>query len=145
MNINSRINWQTGMELTPQVFISLDERLDFKQQTAIRIALGGRRMGLVPNTTFDNKGTFVRNTFCIDRFQCMALLPSGRMVHTDEEVSVKIPMLYGELYYLTVGIGEELVFFENEGVPLHVRNMCMRFIRWRNWNRPTCFRLSVSR
>ena len=117
MNINSRINWQTGMELTPQVFISLDERLDFKQQTAIRIALGGRRMGLVPNTDFNNKGTFVRNTFCIDRFQCMALLPSGRMVHTDEEVSVKIPMLYGELYYLTVGIGEELVFFENEGVP----------------------------
>ena len=117
MNINSRINWQTGMELTPQVFISLDERLDFKQQTAIRIALGGRRMGLVPNTDFNNKGTFVRNTFCIDRFQCMALLPSGRMIHTDEEVSVKIPMLYGELYYLTVGIAEEMVTFENEGIP----------------------------
>lgn len=117
MNINSRINWQTGMELTPQVFISLDERLDFKQQTAIRIALGGRRMGLIPNTAFNSKGTFVRNTFCIDRFQCMALLPSGRMIHTDEEVSVKIPILYGELYYLTVGVGEEQVLFENEGVP----------------------------
>lgn len=112
------------MELTPQVFISLDERLDFKQQTAIRIALGGRRMGLVPNTAFDNKGTFVRNTFCIDRFQCMALLPSGRMVHTDEEVSVKIPMLYGELYYLTVGIGEELVFLRTRGY-LYTSEICV--------------------
>jgi len=117
MNINSKINWQSGMELTPQTFISLDKRLDFKQQTAIRLALGGKRMGLIPHTAFCKKGSFVRNTFQIDRLQCMALLPSGTILHVDEEVKVKIPMLYGELYYLSIGLGKEELSFENEGVP----------------------------
>lgn len=124
MNINSRINWQTGMELTPHTFISLDKRFDFKQQTAIRIALGSRRMGLIPGTTFSNRGSFVRNAFQIDRLQCMALLPSGAILHIDEEVKVKIPMLYGELYYLTVGLSEEEISFEDEGIPL----LCPKYL-----------------
>lgn len=117
MNINTRINWQLGMELTPHTFISLDKRLDFKQQTVLRIALGSRRMGLIPSTTFSKIGSFVRNAFQIDRLQCMALLPSGSILHVDEEVRVKIPMLYGDSYYLSVGLSEDTQCFEDEGVP----------------------------
>ena len=38
MDINARINWRPGMELTTQTFLDLDENLDFRQQTAIRAA-----------------------------------------------------------------------------------------------------------
>ena len=124
MNINTRINWQLGMELTPHTFISLDKRLDFKQQTVIRLALGNRRMGLIPNTVFSKNGSFVRNAFQIDRLQCMALLPSGSILHVDEEVKVKIPMLYGDSYYLSVGLSDEEFSFEDDGLPL----LCPKYV-----------------
>ena len=48
MDLNSKINWLPGMEITSQTFIGLEEKLDFQQQIAIRAALGSTRMGLLP-------------------------------------------------------------------------------------------------
>lgn len=117
MDINSRINWMPGMEITAQTFISLSEDLDFRQQMALHAALGSNRMGLLPGADFNNAGSFVKNCFEMERFKCLAVLPSGRLVDADEPVSIPIPMLYGSEYYLTVGIGETKVEFEKEGIP----------------------------
>jgi len=117
MDINARINWMPGMEITAQTFLGLAEHWDFKQRLALRAALGSNRMGLIPGAPFSCKGSFVKNQFEIDGFQCLALLASGRIVNAEEDVTVTIPMLFGDLYYLTVGYGGENTEFEKEGVP----------------------------
>lgn len=106
------------MELSAQTFKELDQNLDFRQQVAVRAALGGNRFGLLPGASFGCKGVFVKNTFEIERFQCLAVLPSGRILSADEKVSLVIPMLFGETYYLTVApSGGEDLAFEKEEVP----------------------------
>jgi hypothetical protein len=118
MNINAKINWQSGMELTPQTFVSWDSILRTYQHQSVLAAWGHRVAGLLPEATFNNNGTFVRGNFRIDRFQCIALLPSGQLLQADEEVSVKVPMLYGHYYYLTVALAPTEIVFEHEGVPM---------------------------
>ena len=105
------------MEITAQTFLSLGEHLDFRQQLALRAALGNNRMGLLPDSEFTNTGSFVKNRFEMDRFRCMAVLPSGRLIDADESVSIAIPMLYGSEYYLAVGFGSSQIEFEKDGVP----------------------------
>ena len=118
MDIDSRINWVPGMELTAQTFRQLDRNLDFRQQMAVRAALtGSSRLGLLPGAPFSCNGIFVKNTYEIERFQCVAVLPSGTILSVDEKVSLTIPMLFGQEYYLAVAPGEEQRTFEKEGVP----------------------------
>ena len=117
MDIDARINWAPGMELSAQTFRELDRNLDFRQQVAVRAALGGNRLGLLPGAPFSCKGVFVKNTYEIERFQCLAVLPSGRLLSADEKVTLTIPMLFGEEYYLTVSYGTEERGFEREEVP----------------------------
>lgn len=104
------------MEITTETFRGLEEKLDFQQQIAIRAALGSTRMGLLPGAALSCNGIFVKNTFEVERLQCQALLPSGKIVDVDEPVAVTIPMLFGDSYYLTVGVGEGTTEFEKEGV-----------------------------
>jgi hypothetical protein len=47
----------------------------------------------------------------------MALLPSGKIIDADEKAVVPIPMLFGDSYYLTIGISDTTTSFEKEGVP----------------------------
>ena len=118
MDIDSRINWVPGMELTAQTFRQLDRNLDFRQQMAVRAALAGSsRLGLLPESVFSCNGIFVKNTYEIERFQCVAVLPSGTIISADEKVSLTIPMLFGQQYYLTVAPGVEERNFEKEDVP----------------------------
>lgn len=117
MDINSRINWKSGMEMTARTLAGMNRHIDFQQQIAIQVALGRTRIGLFPNVPFNNKGNFVRNTFEMDEFKCMALMPSGRIIDVDECAVVTIPMLYGSQYYLTVGFADDQIEFEKEGVP----------------------------
>lgn len=117
MDINARINWMPGMELTAETFSGMEEQWDFSQRLAIRAALGSNHMGLVPGAPFNCSGTFVTNRFEITGFQCMALLPSGRIINADEDVQVPIPMLFGDKYYLTVGFANDRAEFEKKGVP----------------------------
>lgn len=40
MNVNARIDWQTGMEITAQTFTKFDENIVYRQQVASRIMNG---------------------------------------------------------------------------------------------------------
>lgn len=114
-DINARIYWQPGMELTANTFKELAANLYTKQKIANCIA-NNNRIGLLPEAEFDCGGRFVKNVLEIPHFRCRALLPSGRIIDADEDVTVKIPILYGDTYYLTVGFGEEDVTFEKREV-----------------------------
>lgn len=116
-DINARIDWQPGMELTAQSLRELAARLDFKQQVTGSIA-HNHRIGILPQSEFRCQGAFVKNVLEINGFRCMALLPSGRIIDADEDVTVKIPLLYGDKYYLTVTFGSEEVHFGKGEVPL---------------------------
>lgn len=116
MDLNSRINWTPGMEITAQTFIGLEQQLDLRQQLALRAALGNSQMGLLPGAVMNCKGIFAGSTFEIERLQCTAILPSGRIVNADERVAVPIPMLFGQRYYLTLGLADTVTEFEKEGV-----------------------------
>ena len=107
----------SGMAITAQTFKELYRDLDFHQQVAVRAALGGSRLGLLPGAEFSCNGVFVKNTYEIERFRCLAVLPSGSILNADEKVTVTIPMLFGDTYYLTVAFGQEERTFEREGVP----------------------------
>ena len=117
MDINARINWVPGMELTADTFSGIGEQWDFLHRLAFRAAVGSNRMGLVPGYPFSCNGVFVKNCFEVSGFRCMALLPSGRVIDADEDIQVPIPMLFGNKYYLTVGFGDDEVEFEKKGVP----------------------------
>lgn len=116
MNINSRIDWKAGMAITAQTFLELDENLRHRQQAATR-AVNGNEFGLIPFTEFDNRGGFVRNKLEMERLACMALLPSGKILHIDEKVVVTVPLVYGNEYYLACGFGEKDLEFDVEEVP----------------------------
>lgn len=116
MNINSRIDWKAGMAISAQTFLELDENLRHRQQAATR-AVNGNEFGLIPFTEFDRQGGFVRNKLEIDHLACMALLPSGKILHIDEKVVVTVPLVYGNEYYLACGFGEKKVEFDVKEVP----------------------------
>lgn len=116
MNINSRIDWKVGMAISAQTFLELDENLRHRQQAATR-AVNGNEFGLIPFTEFDRQGGFVRNKLEIDHLACMALLPSGKILHIDEKVVVTVPLVYGNEYYLACGFGEKEVEFDVKEVP----------------------------
>lgn len=116
MDVNSKINWTPGMELTAEAFAGMTDHWEVRQRLAMRAALGSNRMGLVPGAPFNCRGLFVKNRFEADHFQCMALLPSGRIVNADEDLLVTIPMLFGDRYYLTIGFSDDQTEFEKDGV-----------------------------
>ncbi len=117
MDLNSKINWTPGMEITAKTFIGLEQQFDYRQQIALRAALGNGQMGLLPGTTFDCHGVFVGSTYEIDHLQCTAILPSGRIIDVEEKAVIPIPLLLGDQYYLTIGIGNGETEFVKEGVP----------------------------
>lgn len=116
MDINSRIDWQAGMEITAQTFRELDDTIVCREQAVTRISHLGVS-GILPGSDFSCKGMFVKNRLEIERLACMALLPSGKVLHMDETVGIPVPMLYGDEYFLTVGFGDARTGFDKEGVP----------------------------
>ena len=110
-----------GMELTTRTFRLLEESLDFRQRLALKAAIGENRIGLLPHSEFRCKGMFVKNVFEVSPLTLTAVLSSGKIIDIDEEIAVSIPMLYGDEYYLAVGLAESLHEYEREGVPF-VRN-----------------------
>ena len=114
-DINARIDWRPGMEISAQTFKELTANLDFKQRVTSCIA-NNNRIGILPNSEFKCHGAFVKNVLEIDQFKCMALLPSGKIIDADENVSIKIPILYGDKYYLTVSFGHDEIQFDKEEV-----------------------------
>ena len=87
MNVNAKIDWHAGMELTAQTFIELDKSLARNQQITRRIS-NGNHFGIIPAVPFHCLGAFVKKTLEITPLTFMALMPSGKILHIDENVVV---------------------------------------------------------
>ena len=116
MNVNAKIDWHAGMELTAQTFIELDKSLERNRQVAYKVACGNH-FGILPTTEFHCNGVFVKKTLEITPLSFMALMPSGHILHVDENVVVDIPFLYGKEYYLGCKQTEKTRSFSKEQVP----------------------------
>lgn len=116
MNVNAKIDWHAGMELTAQTFIELDKCLERNRQITNTVAYGNH-FGILPTSTFSCKGVFVKKTLEITPLSFMALMPSGELLHVDENVVVDIPILYGKEYYLGCKQVDKTRSFNKEQVP----------------------------
>ena len=116
MNVNAKIDWHAGMELTAQTFIELDKCLERNRQITNTVAYGNH-FGILPTSTFSCKGVFVKKTLEITPLSFMALMPSGELLHVDENVVVDIPILYGKEYYLGCKQVDKTRSFKKEQVP----------------------------
>ena len=105
------------MELTAQTLNALNDNLSQRQAVLNCIAYDSRT-GILPDTPFNCKGRFVQNILEVERFKCCALLSSGSIIQADEDLSVKIPILYGNRYYLVISESKEQVRFQRDGVSL---------------------------
>jgi hypothetical protein len=116
MNVNAKIDWHAGMELTAQTFIELDKCIERNRQITNTVA-SGNHFGILPTADFSCKGVFVKKTLEINPLSFMALMPSGALLHVDENVVVDIPILYGKEYYLACKQGNKTRSFDKEQVP----------------------------
>ncbi|HBJ76898.1 MAG TPA: hypothetical protein DDY68_03575 [Porphyromonadaceae bacterium] len=116
MNINSKIDWKGGMQITPQTFIEFDKNIDTRQEVANRVTNAGV-FGIVPYSEFQCDAIFVRKNIEVSRLMVMALLPSGKILHIDESVSVPISAIYGDTFYLGAKSGGNKVSFNEKTIP----------------------------
>ena len=116
MNVNAKIDWHAGMELTAQTFIELDKCLERNRQITHQV-IGGNHFGILPTSTFSCNGVFVKKTLEVTPLSFLALMPSGDLLHVDENIVVDIPILYGKEYYLGCKQGLKTRSFDKEQVP----------------------------
>lgn len=116
MNVNAKIDWHAGMELTAQTFIELDNCLQRNREITHKV-VAGNHFGILPTTAFQCNGVFVKKTLEISPLSFMALMPSGELLHVDEDIVLEIPILYGKEYYLGCKQGDKTRSFDKEQVP----------------------------
>lgn len=116
-NINARIDWKDGMELSAQTFVEMENCADSSLKMTRKIACG-TQFGILPATTFSIPGVFVKKTLEISPLTVTALMPSGDLLHVDENVVVEIPMLYGNEYYLGCSPTDKMQSYDKERVPM---------------------------
>lgn len=102
------------MELRAETFNSLDDNFDLRQLISVRTA-NGLRIGRLPGAEFSAEGVFVRNTYEIERLQCMALLTSGMILSIDGKMVVTITNQTASVCYMVVGFDGEMVEYESHG------------------------------
>lgn len=117
MDINSRIDWKYGLELTPDTFIAFDGNLDARLQAVTRM-MGLGVFGLLPNSSFECTAVFVRKNVEIDQLRCCALLANGDLLDIDEDVVVPMPLLFGNEYYLTVKMDDKKIESSEKNVSI---------------------------
>lgn len=115
MDVNSRINWAPGMELTSDTFKELDDNLHLRRILSFRVS-SGNQYGVLPDTEFHADGVFSKGCFEVERLECTAILPSGEIINVNEPFSVPLKSLQPGEYLLCVGLGEKNVTFEKNNV-----------------------------
>ncbi len=115
IDINSNVAWHKGMRLTATTFDVHDAAWDRQQQLLWQFAAHGS-LGLLPTKEFMCKAAFVKNKLELNHLQCMALLPSGRILDIDEDAVVPISKMPDADYYVTAFFTDETQDFELQDV-----------------------------
>ena len=122
MNTDIRIDWQSGMEITPQTFIDMENNIS-ENRLLVRKMLAAKSFGIIPRTTFSLNQELVNGTLSLKQVTCDVLLPTGlvAVVETRVPINITIPDRQASELFLTLEVGERLMPFEKDGVP-HVVN-----------------------
>ena len=116
-NIDARIDWKDGMELSAQTFVEMNNCYESNQKITRHIACG-EQFGILPMAPLCLLGVFVKKTLEISPLTMTALMPSGDLLHVDEDVVVEIPMLDGKEYYLGCSPTDKMQSYDKERVPM---------------------------
>lgn len=122
MNTDIRIDWQSGMEITPQTFIDMENNI-YENRLMIRKMIAAKNYGIIPRTKFAVVHEVFNDTLLIKQIDCDLLLPSGQVVVIELNVNrnLQIPDKDAKELFLTVEAGENTTNFVKDGIP-HVAN-----------------------
>lgn len=128
MNKDIRINWNVGMELTPEVFIHLESQLA-EYRHLLRKVQASKMFGLIPDTRFTLSASVDDDILTVSEATCQALLQNGEMINIDIKEALTTTLGdHSEAVYFASWPTDESTSFELDGVPL-VENKCQFGIR----------------
>ncbi|MGP1447528.1 MAG: hypothetical protein ACTTKO_08435 [Candidatus Limimorpha sp.] len=124
MNTDIRIDWHSGMEITPQTFIEMENAIA-ENRMMLRKILAAKVFGIIPKTRFSIDYEMAGSSLYINQIQCNALLPTGQVVVLESNVAqcYPIPMKEGCEMYFTVELQDNAVTFE-KGDLRYLENEC---------------------
>ena len=122
MNTDIRIDWRSGMEITPQTFVDMENNIS-ENRLLVRKMIAAKWFGIVPGTKFSVNHEILNGCLVLKQVVCDVLLPTGQVavVETKAPITLNIPDKEVDGLYLTLEVGDHLVSFEKDGVP-HVVN-----------------------
>ena len=122
MNTDIRIDWQSGMEITPQTFIDMENNIA-ENRMLVRKMIAAKNFGIIPRTKFSISQEVVNDKLILRQVDCDVMLPTGQVavIETNVSQTILIPMKEVQELYLTVEVGEALMSFKKDGVS-HVSN-----------------------
>lgn len=121
MNINARINWKPGLELTSTLMKKWDESVSERCKALARIFHAGAC--LFPDTRLDLSARFVRKNLEIEIHDCKALLPSGRIIEIEEAVAIPMDSVKEDGNYFVCATAGDIVDYEQGGVTMSCRQI----------------------
>ena len=122
MNTDIRIDWQSGMEITPQTFIDMENNIS-ENRLLVRKMIAATNFGVIPRTKFLIAQEIVNNVLMIKQINFDILLPSGQVVVMEsiDPLQIAIPQKEEQVLYLTVEQGDGIKSFKKDEIP-HVAN-----------------------
>jgi len=84
MSKNNRINWQTGMEITPQILTDADN-FHIEQQNLIRRLQVMPCYGLLPESNFSANFSIEGDRLIVKNLVIQAVTPQGELIEIDEQ------------------------------------------------------------
>lgn len=128
MNKDIRINWNVGMELTPETFIHLENQLA-EYRLLLRKVQASKLFGLIPDTVYKASVSVNGDTLTVSELECHALLQHGGLVDMElqEPLTLSLSNCSGSCY-LAVWPTEQERAYEIDEVPF-IANECQLGIR----------------
>lgn len=122
MNTDIRIDWRSGLEITPQTFIDMENNIS-ENRLLVRKMIAATNFGVIPRTKFLVTHEIFNGTMMLKQVDCDVLMPSGQVavVEMNGNVTLSIPPKDIKELYLTLEVGENIGSFVKDGIP-HVAN-----------------------
>lgn len=118
MNTDIRIDWQSGMEITPQTFIDMENNIA-ENRMLVRKMISAKNFGVIPRTKFTVSHELTQSSLHIKQLECSVLLPTGQVivVESGANINLEIPPKDTKELYLTVELGSMPTNFSKGGIP----------------------------
>ena len=119
MNTDIRIDWQSGMEITPQTFIELENNTA-EYRMMVRKVIAAKNFGIIPRTRFSVTPEIFNDTLMLKQIDCDVMLPSGQIavIESSANITLTIPFKEVNELYLTVELGDKINNFNRGGIPM---------------------------